>query len=324
LHMSGIGNRKMAIAAVVVLAALAGGCASDVTVHETIRKPSEINMAGYEQVRLDGIKGPGGDVINARLKQALFGQQFKVLDRSSIGAAMGEKSLGDLGMSQDSSGGGQMMRADVLIRGTVLRHDCNQNSEPGQWTVNGVRQTLYTTHAQAIVEVTMEVIDLRTSQVIATKSIPAQERQKSNAMPSPVRLAEAPLYDACYNDVVNRFMRMIAVHDDVIPVHLVKVKGVIENDNGIALFQQKNYAEAARQFAAAVQVAKSNPKLKPKDIAGINHNCGLACEFMGQYPTAQAWYRQAMSLNSDPKYASSVGRCQQRVADEAELKKQGK
>ncbi|HYN97849.1 MAG TPA: hypothetical protein VES42_28750, partial [Pilimelia sp.] len=253
-------SRTIVALTLICLASLAGGCASDVTVNETLHRPAEINMAGLEKVRLEPIKGPGGNVIVARLKPALGQSQFEVLDRNSGGAAAEEESLKKLSMTaSEEPGEGGIITAAAAIKGTVLRHDLvDEGTRPGEIIVNGVRYPAYGRSGAAYVDVSMEVVDLRTSRLIATKYIRVRRHAETPlATGSAPALPEREMFDGCYDLVVARFMKMVAPYTEIIPVKLAKVKEVPQNDVGIAQFQAKNYDLAARQFHEALGTAKT-------------------------------------------------------------------
>jgi hypothetical protein len=323
-------NRAFRAASLVLFAcflSFVGGCASDVTVNETLRRPAEINMAGLEKVRLDGIEGAGGEMMLARLKPALAQSQFDVLDRGSGAASMQEDTLKKLSVTgADQQAGAGVIAADASINGKVLRHDLvNEGVRQGEIIVNGVRYPAYGRVGCAYVDVSMEVVDLRTRRLIATKYIRVARRAETPlATGAAPALPDQEMFDACYNQVVSRFMKMIAPYTEIIPVKLAKVKDVPQNDTGIAQFQAKNYDLAAKQFYEALGAAKTLPKIKPRDLAGINHNLGIACEFGGHWPEALAWYQQAIALYPDGQYTQSINRCKQRETDRQELANQGK
>lgn len=310
------------------LLSICAGCASDVTVRETLQRPAEINMAGLEKVRVEPITGPGGEVIAARLRPALSQHNFQVIDQTSGSISAQEQSVESLGMSKDQPGSsGSMLRADASIKGNVLRHDIvNEQVTRGTITSNGVSYPAYGREGVANVEISMEVVDLRTRQVIATKSFTVSRSGRTGlSTGNAPALPTQEMFDGCYNEVVSRFMRMVAPYQESIPVKLAKVKDVPANDIGIAQFKAKNYDEAARQFNAGLATAKTLPKIEPHALAGINHNIGIACEFGGHWDNALAWYQQAIAIYpDDSQYAASINRCKQRTVDREALKNQGK
>lgn len=302
------------------------GCASEVAVTETMRRPAEINMAGYERVTIRPIAGPGGEKMTARLKQALVQAKFEVLERDQrVLADRGrEKNLEELGGTAPEQGGAQgIIKAGVLIKGSVLQHGCTHTSKVQRCVQNNVAYTNFSDVADATVEVSFDVVDLATTKLIVSKSITGRQTVQSQWASTPGHLDEGPLYDECYKQVIAQFRNALSPHNVTVVVRLFKVDKVPANDSGIALFQAKDYANAVTSFESGLDAAKALPEITPRDLSRICHNIGLSLEFGGQYPSALARYDEAIRIEPDPAYQNSVIRCKKQIENAEKLKEQG-
>ncbi|HEV2736361.1 MAG TPA: CsgG/HfaB family protein [Longimicrobiaceae bacterium] len=119
--------------------------------------PSEIKV-----VAIGRIKGSGGERLAEDLSQALIESgQFRVVDREHTQRILREYRLGSSGLltPEESRRLGQFLGADAYIMGNVTAHR----------TERFTSSLLGTPEARAIVELHIEIIDLRTAEVIASR-----------------------------------------------------------------------------------------------------------------------------------------------------------
>lgn len=295
--------------------------------HTGTRKvPAEVNMAGRDRVVLQTIQGQGGQVITSRLKPALAAADFKVLDRQSLGTRVREEELRDLGVA-DEQERQKIMSAGVLIRGNVVRHAFDRGIQEAQQTGerNGVKYTytVYRDVGRATVEVGFDVIDLGTTEIIAPKTVTAIKAAQTEWSTSPPRVSPEPIFNQCYDEVVRQFMKAISAHDVHFDVTLYKNSKLPDNEAGVGMFLAKDYAQAAKHFEAALESAKTLPKMTPDKVSKVWHNLGLAYEFGHNYDKALDSYKQAIALKPTPTYQQSVARCTKRMNDAGRLREQG-
>jgi tetratricopeptide (TPR) repeat protein len=282
--------------------------------------PAEINMAGRDRVVLDRINGRGGDIVAARLK-ATLAQSFTVVDRASFGAASTEEILKRLrgGDGQATPG---VTTAAVLVKGNVLRHDFNHNVREVKYTQNGVPYVGYVDEGAATVEASLEVVELATTQVIAIKTLQVEQKGQTDIYQSPPSLNPEPLFNDCYSAIVQRFMRTISPYDVSIDDCLYKTSKVPENESAVGMVLAGDYGRAVKEFAAALESVKANPKIKPAQTSEIWHNLGIAHEFGGDFEQAIRCYKQAITLQAKEGFQKSLQRCVVRQRTAAELKDQ--
>jgi len=319
-------SRKSATPLCLCLALLALTACNTVRVTGTLKVPAEVNMAGRDRVVLQPIQGQGGQLITARLKEALAAAQFKVLDRQSLDTRFREDELKDIGVA-NAEERQKVMTAGVLIRGNVLRQGFTHEVQQAQQTgvQNGVkyRRIVYRDVGYGTVEVAFDVVDLGTTEIIVPKSIAVTQTGASDYYPSPPSVAREPIFNACYSQVVRRFMEAISPHDERFDVVLYKVPKVPGNDGAVGEFQGGDYAQATKDFEAALASAKGLPKITPDKVSQILSNLGLAYEFGSNYQKAIDCYRQALGLRPDSSYQRSLARCRKRIENQKSLKEQG-
>lgn len=295
--------------------------------HTGTRKvPAEVNMAGRDRVVLQQIQGEGGPVMTARLQTELAAAKFTVLDRQSLDTRNREKDLQDLG-GDENRDRQKVMSAGVLIRGNVLRHAFTHNMEEAQQTAvrDGVKYAypVYSDVGRGTVEVKFDVVDLATTEIIAPKSILATKAARTEWSPTPTRMSPEPIFNQCYDEVVRQFMKAISAHDVHFDVTLYKNSKLPDNEAGVGMFLAKDYAQAAKHFEAALESAKTLPKMTPDKVSKVWHNLGLAYEFGHNYDKALDSYKQAIALKPTPTYQQSVARCTKRMNDAGRLREQG-
>lgn len=316
-------TRSLSLFAVSLLAVVAaGGCAEKIVV--TYPRPAEINMAGYEQVTIGDISGAGGDMVAAKLQSQLLAANFAVLDRSALSQRQRELDIATRqGNNSAESGSNRgITRAVARITGKMLRNNCGQSVE-SQTSSSGV---VYRVSATAEVEVSLQITDLDTTRVLASKSIEATQSAQSKWTSTPEGgLAQEPLYAAAYDKVVNKFMRTIAPYMEQVELELDKVSESPANDSGIQLMKINEYAQAASQFNSAIAAEKAKPKASPGNVAKLTYNLATAIEFSGELTRARELYKSVVASGavSSGKYIESLRRCEQRIADTGKLREQG-
>jgi len=300
---------------------LTGCCTTPIA--GSFKMPAEVNMAGRDRVILDTVKGQGGNLMTARLKPELARAGFTVLDRSSFGTASNEEILRQIsGAGSQSGTAPKVTTAAVLIKGNVLRHDFNHAHRQVKFVQNGVEMVGYVDEGTATVEAAFDVVELATTQVIATKSIQATQSGQTDVFSSPPSLNPEPLYNDCYTSLVYQFMKVISPYNVAVRDCMDKISKLPENDSGVGMFMAGDYGRAVKDFEAALESAKTNPKIKPTHVSKVWHNLGLAHEFGGNYEQAVSCYRQALALQPNAEFQKSLNRALLRLRTKSVLQDQ--
>jgi tetratricopeptide (TPR) repeat protein len=248
-----------------------------------------------------------------------------VLDRQSLTTRVQEEEINRL--VSDENERQKIKSAGVLIRGKMLRHAFGQQVEQAEQTGvrNGVQYKIpvYRAVGEGTVEVAFDVVELGTTETIASKSIPVTKKGNTDWFPSPPSISQEPIFNDCYSMVVDRFMKAISAHDEMFKDRLYKLAKSPDNDAGIGMFQAQDYARATKHFEAALESAKALPKITPDKLSQVWHNIGLAYECANKYAKAVECYKQALSLRPGSTTQQSLTRCQQRIQNEEKLKAQG-
>lgn len=107
-------QRKLAVATVSILV-FASGCQSPTRISERYTRPAEVNMAGRENVVVEPVEGGNRSaaMLTGRIKGALSGRGFNVLERDAWDIMRRERTLG-------SASGANIESASVLIKGGYM------------------------------------------------------------------------------------------------------------------------------------------------------------------------------------------------------------
>jgi tetratricopeptide (TPR) repeat protein len=299
------------------------GCQMEQVVTDTYQRPAEINMAGRENVVLDNISGHGGRIITSRLKQALIANGFTVLDRDAWDRIVAEETIGHVGQGV-SDETPRIVRASVLIKGEVIRHDMSHSTtQATQTRSDGLRMTVYSTTGRAVVETSFDITDLQTTEFITSTSIRANKEGRTDYYPQPPAIDPGPLFAECYDRIAAQFMRKIAPYAETVKHKVYPIKEIPQSSAGIALLQANDPAGAIAEFEAALDVAKTLPKVDPNASARLTHNLAVAYEKSQQFELAMAKYTEAARLIGSPDQSANIARCSQRIRDRERLRDQG-
>ncbi len=122
-----------------------------------------------------GAAAASSEALTAMLTDALIQDgRFVVVDRTDLGDIATEQKLGVQASTtaETAARAGHMIGASLIINGTVTKFEPNAKSSSlslGMPVANGlVQDSLGLTHSQAVVEISLRVIDSTTGQVLAT------------------------------------------------------------------------------------------------------------------------------------------------------------
>jgi hypothetical protein len=299
------------------------GCTTTRWVSDTYMRPAEINMVGRKTVVLEAVKGQGqsqsgADIVTSRLRQALLGKGFTVLDRDSMDAKAREEFFGE-GQSAE------VVSATVLIRGNLLQNNFSTQTETStRKNKDGYQYNVYRTVGSATAEVAFDVVDLGSTKVIISSSIPSGKSQASDWYTGGApRVDSAPVFSACYEEVVAQFMRKIAPYQVYVNYNVYPVKQAPRSNAGVSLLQANRPNDAYEEFKAARETARNLPEIKPKVLGLLTHNMAVAKERAGEFDAAMNLYVEASRYAGTPNQSADIARCRQRLADQARLKQQG-
>lgn len=298
------------------------GCTTTRRVSETYMRPAEINMVGRKTVVLETIKGQGqnrsgADIVTSRLRQALIGKGFTVLDRESMDAKAREEFFGD-GQTAE------VVSAAVLIRGNLLQNNFSTETETGQRTKDGYKYNVYRTVGTATAEVGFDVVDLGSTKVITSASIKSSVKRASDWYTGGApRVDPSPIFSASYEDVVAQFMRKIAPYQVYVNYNVYPVKEAPRSNAGVSLLQANRPGDAYEEFKAARETAQTLPELKPKVLGLLTHNMAVAKERAGEFDEALNLYVESSGYAGTPDQSADIARCRQRLDDASRLKQQG-
>ncbi|HPO13213.1 MAG TPA: hypothetical protein PLI09_07190 [Candidatus Hydrogenedentes bacterium] len=309
-------------------AVLLVGCART-KVTTTVLRPAKINLVGVKALAIGGVKGEGGIELRANIVKAVFDcGKYDVVDRENLRAGITELELQQSGIGTGDQAIG-VQRADALITGSVDQR-CSQRVESGKFertNSQGIRYTviLYRRVADASVTLSVSVTNLKTMKCEVVDRIPASKPAFSDWEESPPPPFEPrDLYDYCYANITQEFMKSIAPYSENVLVFLFKASHVPDVKAGIQLFRAGQCNQALTHFEAAAQAAKSNPKVKPKEMSAILFDIGVAKEYSSDYDGALASVNEAIGMCPNRKrYSQAISRIELRRIDARKLVEQG-
>jgi hypothetical protein len=311
------------VAGCITASLLLTGCNSGKIVTETYQRPAEINMVGRENIQVDGLRGEGSDAINSRLKSALQAKGFTIVDLSVYGARQTGKTLTQTGDAEES-GDAKIARAAVTIKGRVTRHEFAQNVQQAvQTDGSGRKYPVYKTLGSAVVETSFDVVEIDTLKTITSANITGSDQSETNYETQPATISPASLFPGCYDQIVQQFMQKIAPFNESVNHTVYPVQDVPQTLSGIALLESRSPTKATTEFEAALATAKSMPKVSPKTLGQIAHNIAVANEWAGKFDKAAELYTAAAQQGVGINESYNIARCQQRLAEREQLRKQG-
>jgi len=302
-----------------LFALLSVGCASTVGISETYVRPPEIDMRGKKTVVLESEGGYQRDasLVTSKLKQALLGKQFTVADRDSMDAKAREQFFGD-----DQSA--TIAAASVLIRVNVLSRTTGSSRESDSRTnyKDDSSYTVYRTVGKASTEVSFDVVDLGTTKLMVSKTLTAGRTSKTDwDERNAGNIDTDGLLSQAYDDVVSNFMRKIAPYTVTVEHDVYSLGDDFPRaKTGASYLQGGMPDEAYEEFNAALNAAKNNPEVKPKNIAQIMHNMAVAKEQSGNFDEALQLYIDSTRYEGAPDQAENIKRTQMRIQDQEKLK----
>ncbi|MBI1290371.1 hypothetical protein GC173_03905 [bacterium] len=306
------------------------GCLA-VKVPDTMRKPAQINMAGYEQITVGKIEAtlPTARFATEPIRQRLIsGIQntglYRVYDRDSLEEGMRERELGEY-LGGDNTAVSSFQQANVLVTGVIDRVDYSSSVEQKEeYVAENQTRTVYRRVAKTETSLTLKVIDLETFEIAAAATIKESDPMTGEWTYSrPAELDPSQSYDRLFDKVAAQFLKKIAPYTVNVEVVLFDVGPSPHKRNGMRNFKAREYTAAEECFQQGVDILNANPKTSPKTMARAIHNVAVAQEFSGKLDEAAATCDEALSKYMSKETVALKARIRERIKDRDLFAQQG-
>jgi tetratricopeptide (TPR) repeat protein len=292
------------------------GCAPSVKVPVT--RPAEINLAGVKRIAVGQIDGNVGNELSDMLTQELFNSgRYEVLDRQYTNRIMAEHSLNLSGAVNESTAArvGQLLGASALIVGNSnARYELTKDKSEGYRDKEGRLIIQHHKAGHAVVDTTLQVLDLATGRVLAVKRFTEEEWdetwENNKWPPDPDRDL---IIGQALAATSGRFMKIIAPYTEYVHVKFEN-SDIAESKTGIEFAKAGQWNEARRHFRLAVEQA-------PNDAAAW-YNLGLAYQYTAMFDEAVSAFNKSNGLKPANKCIEQIVNCNKLKAESVKLERQ--
>jgi len=182
----------------------------------------------------------------------------------------------------------------------------------------------YTRNANTDISGSIDVINFRTGDIIATKTISDRCKDSSWSRESKPRvIEERNLKNTCVSRNATNFSRTLIPWTETVMVAYTKDSDLPQLEQGAKLIELGRYEQAIETFQKAINTAERN-MLKPKIIAKGYWNLGLAYEYSWKFDKALEAFDKGYLLHSDKKFLSEKRNTEHLMAKRQKLLQQQK
>ena len=259
--------------------------------------------------------------------QALFeSERFEVLDHESLKMSLSQNNLV---MSSLTDGGNEEEIRKIfsnlaLISGNVSAYDYDEDvtdedverkdKETGKVTTTRT----YYREGTARVSVSLRVVDLRTSKILANKKFTefqTERKSKKNSRPGPIN--RTPLFEACREEIIGSFMRMIIPYTERVYVAFESAKEMPELASGFNMAKRGNWDAAIDIFQRVTETYPDSPL-----VHKAYYNLGLSYMYADRFDNARTALEEAYVGKPESKYKKAIDELNVRIEDKRRLEEQ--
>ena len=325
--MQALQLRKYSLAFAATLPCLIVGCGSTgLTV--PVMRPAEVNLSDIEKIAVGDIRGKQGASFSAELTKALFNTgRFDMLDHANLERRL---SANNLTLEVFFGGGNQQQVKEVFgatafISGDITTLDYDEKiskSESSKKDKKTGKETVtrtYTRKGTARMAATLQLVDLRTSQILMIKEFTAKKTKKERSVndPRPDRIDRSPLFRSCRREMIKAFVRMITPR-------MESVRVAFETDGKIPLLQQGFGKIRVGNWQAAIDLFRQGTESPQSEVVHkAFYNLGLAYLYTDEFDKSRIAFREAYARKPDKKYVQALRSVDARIAERRRLREQG-
>jgi len=182
----------------------------------------------------------------------------------------------------------------------------------------------YTRKASVNISGSIDVINSKTGDIIATKTISDKCQDTTWSRESEPRIIEERnLKNNCVSRNATTFSKTLTPWTETVMVAYTKDSDLPQLEQGAKLVELGRYEQAIETFQAAIKTAERN-MLKPKIVAKGYWNLGLAYEYSWQFDKALEAFDKGYLLHTDKKFISEKHNTKMLMAKREKLLQQQK
>ena len=296
----------------------------------TVTRPAEVNLKNFDKIAVGEIKGSprsGIAKFSTELMTALFqSERFEVLDNQALTMSLGQNNLA-MNSLTDGSNSEEISKIFgnlALIYGTILdygygedltyKDEEKKDKETGEVT----KTRVYTRSGEATVGISLRIVDLRTSKMLANRTFEKSYRssnRREKASPPPINREK--LFEKCRAQIIRSFLRTIAPYTERVYVSFETAKEIPELEHGFSMVKADNWAGAIEIFEKVVETQASSPL-----VYKAYYNLGLSYMYTDQFDKAKTALESAYSGKPERKYQDAINKLNVRIVDTRRLEEQ--
>ena len=317
----------------------AAGCANP-TARVAVMRPAPINLSAYELIAVDNFEGTpdndSGSAFSAELADALrqaenpvTGQvEYEIISASEVESTVDNLRVGR-GTELDPRSMEVLKRwrsADVLIRGTILEYDVEDDVQQfektdrkGNVTVERVRQV--TARVSLEIETTKPGTtgDQTFDRITLGDTVTQTRRSRSG---TPPRVDYGPLLATARQRVVQQYLARVLPRTEYVQVALRTASQLPDLEIGNGYAQAGDWEGATKAYEQAQQVASESADIPPGARAAALYNLGLAYGFSNRFEEARQLLRDSYALDRNKSTLAELNNVDRRESDFLELQAQ--
>ena len=315
---------------------LFAGCSGGKRISFLVTRPAEINLRNFDKIAIGEIKGSGSGFVSklsdwgkflqgveskdtwirrfsAEMAQALsHSGRFELLDYENL----------KIGKIRDNVIGNV-----VLISGGILAYDYDEEEieedaeRKNKKTNKKTASRKYYRKGTARVEVQLQIVDLRTSRILASRKFSGREKIKTSGKTArDARIDNADrrrLFAACRAGIVRSLVRMIVPYTERVYVSFETDKEMPELERGFRMVDAGNWDAALNIFQNATEIYSNSP-----EVHKAYYNLGLSYMYTDQFDQARTALQEAYARKSSGKYRNAILELNRRVEEKHRLDEQ--
>ena len=176
----------------------------------------------------------------------------------------------------------------------------------------------YRRKGTATVSVSLRIVDLRTSEILAQKNFTerkSKEKSKNNA--EPARIDSTSLLKKCQAKIIRSFVRMIAPYTEKVYVSFETAKEIPELRSGFEMVRLGNWDAATDIFQKVTEIYSDSPL-----VHKAYYNLGLSYMYTDQFDQAHTALEGAYARKPKSKYRDAFAKLNVRIKDKRRLEEQ--
>ncbi len=295
-----------------------------------VHRPAEINLKKYAKVAMGDITNAKGrkdahakDVSDSITSAFFETGYFEVLDRQHLQNIIEEHNLKLSGLLDADSAPelGRIIGTSALVYGRIQtdKYDEERSSSDTWKDSKGKSHKTHYRKGVYTLAVSIKILDIETSQIVATKNLQASYKNKTRKTDGTApKIDDNALYTSCLNRIKADLKKLIAPYKKMVEANFQTDSKLPETESALNQFKIDEWDTGV----SLLEDAASKPGLEPKVQAKAYYNLGLAQMYSGQFDEAIENFKKAMILNpKEDRYVDAVktAKKEQVMADKLEM-----